>query len=54
MRTQTRRKEFRSILGLEYRDPSVIDMRSTNLGGTVPSAGTFCPDVVGRRTPRHV
>ena len=27
-------------LGLEYRDPSVIDMRSTNLGGTVPSAGT--------------
>jgi beta-lactamase regulating signal transducer with metallopeptidase domain len=27
-------------LGLEYRDPTVIDMRSTNLGGTVPSAGT--------------
>jgi len=35
-------------LGLEYRDPSVIDMRSTNLGGTVPSAGqavlTSSPD----------
>jgi beta-lactamase regulating signal transducer with metallopeptidase domain len=27
-------------LGLEYRDPSVIDMRSTNLGGSVPSAGS--------------
>jgi hypothetical protein len=27
-------------LGLEYRDSSVVDMRSTNLGGTVPSAGT--------------
>ena len=27
-------------LGLEYRDPSVVDMRSTNLGGTVPSAGS--------------
>jgi beta-lactamase regulating signal transducer with metallopeptidase domain len=26
-------------LGLEYRDSSVVDMRSTNLGGTVPSAG---------------
>jgi beta-lactamase regulating signal transducer with metallopeptidase domain len=29
------------FLGLEYRDPSVIDMRSTNLGGTVPSAGSL-------------
>ncbi len=28
-------------LGLEYRDPTVIDMRSTNLGGTVPSAGSL-------------
>lgn len=28
-------------LGLEFRDSSVIDMRSTNLGGTVPSIGTF-------------
>jgi beta-lactamase regulating signal transducer with metallopeptidase domain len=28
-------------LGLEFRDPSVVDMRSTNLGGTVPSAGSF-------------
>jgi beta-lactamase regulating signal transducer with metallopeptidase domain len=27
-------------LGLEYRDSSVIDMRSTNLGGSVPSAGS--------------
>jgi beta-lactamase regulating signal transducer with metallopeptidase domain len=27
-------------LGLEYRDPSVIDMRSTNFGGSVPSAGS--------------
>jgi beta-lactamase regulating signal transducer with metallopeptidase domain len=27
-------------LGLEYRDPTVVDMRSTNLGGTVPSAGS--------------
>jgi hypothetical protein len=27
-------------LGLEYRDSTVIDMRSTNLGGSVPSAGT--------------
>src|SRR5262249_36210161 len=32
---------IQGYLGLEYRDPSVIDMRSTNLGGTVPSAGTF-------------
>ena len=28
-------------LGLEFRDSSVIDMRSTNLGGTVPSVGSF-------------
>ena len=28
-------------LGLEFRDSSVIDMRSTNLGGTVPSIGSF-------------
>jgi beta-lactamase regulating signal transducer with metallopeptidase domain len=27
-------------LGLEYRNPTVIDMRSTNLGGSVPSAGS--------------
>src|SRR5262249_36809882 len=32
---------IQGYLGLEYRDPSAIDMRSTNLGGTVPSAGTF-------------
>jgi hypothetical protein len=32
---------IQGYLGLEYRDPSVIDMRSTNLGGAVPSAGTF-------------
>src|SRR5262249_35383179 len=32
---------IQGYLGLEYRDPTVIDMRSTNLGGTVPSAGTF-------------
>jgi beta-lactamase regulating signal transducer with metallopeptidase domain len=32
---------IQGYLGLEYRDASVIDMRSTNLGGTVPSAGTF-------------
>jgi beta-lactamase regulating signal transducer with metallopeptidase domain len=34
-------QRIQGYLGLEYRDPSVIDMRSTNLGGTVPSAGTF-------------
>jgi beta-lactamase regulating signal transducer with metallopeptidase domain len=34
-------QRFQVYLGLEYRDPSVIDMRSTNLGGTVPSAGTL-------------
>jgi beta-lactamase regulating signal transducer with metallopeptidase domain len=28
-------------LGLEYRDPTVIDMRSTNLGGAVPSASSL-------------
>jgi beta-lactamase regulating signal transducer with metallopeptidase domain len=27
-------------LGIEYRDPSTVDMRSTNLGGAVPSAGS--------------
>jgi hypothetical protein len=32
---------IQGYLGLEYRDPSVIDMRSTNLGGAVPSAGQF-------------
>src|SRR5262249_44121557 len=32
---------IQGYLGLEYRDPTVIDMRSTNLGGTVPSVGTF-------------
>jgi hypothetical protein len=32
---------IQGYLGLEYRDPTVIDMRSTNLGGAVPSAGTF-------------
>jgi len=34
-------QRFQVYLGLEYRDPSVIDMRSTNLGGTVPSAGSL-------------
>jgi hypothetical protein len=33
-------QKIQVYLGLEYRDPTVIDMRSTNLGGTVPSAGT--------------
>ena len=32
---------IQGYLGLEFRDPSVIDMRSTNLGGAVPSAGQF-------------
>ena len=43
-------------IGLEFRDPSVIDMRSTNFGGTVPSAGsaflTTAPD--GLRTAFEV
>ena len=34
-------QRIQGFLGLEYRDPSVIDMRSTNLGGTVPAVGTF-------------
>jgi len=34
-------QRIQGFLGLEFRDPSVIDMRSTNLGGTVPSAGNF-------------
>jgi hypothetical protein len=34
-------QRIQGFLGLEYRDPSIIDMRSTNLGGTVPAVGTF-------------
>jgi beta-lactamase regulating signal transducer with metallopeptidase domain len=34
-------QRIQGYLGLEYRDPTIVDMRSTNLGGTVPSAGTF-------------
>jgi hypothetical protein len=40
-------------LGLEYRDPTVIDMRSTNLGNR--SVSRHClPDDVFRRAPSHV
>ena len=34
-------QRIQGYLGLEFRDPSVVDMRSTNLGGTVPAAGNF-------------
>ena len=37
----TAQQRIPGYLGLEFRDPSVVDMRSTNLGGTVPSAGSF-------------
>jgi hypothetical protein len=34
-------QRIQGYLGLEYRDPSLIDMRSTNLGGSIPPAGNF-------------
>jgi hypothetical protein len=39
--TPAAQQRIQGFLGLEFRDPSVVDMRSTNLGGTVPSAGNF-------------
>jgi beta-lactamase regulating signal transducer with metallopeptidase domain len=32
---------IQGYLGLEFRNPSIVDMRSTNLGGTIPPAGYF-------------
>jgi beta-lactamase regulating signal transducer with metallopeptidase domain len=34
-------QRIQGYMGIEFRDPSVIDMRSTTAGGTVPSAAQF-------------
>lgn len=34
-------QQVQGYFGLEYRDASVVDMRSTNMGGNVPATGTF-------------
>jgi hypothetical protein len=37
----TPQARIQGMLGLEYRDPSIIDMRSTTAGGSIASPGSF-------------